>query len=109
MRLVFRVLGGAVFLFLGWLFFVWPPPAWYINHWPRETAFMALRQRESDTARVERYEPVPLDSIAPVASRVVMIGEDERFTDHGGVDYIALLKALGYRRDTFDIRSAKDR
>lgn len=70
---------------------------------------MALRQRESDTARVERYVPVPLDSIAPVASRVVMIGEDERFADHGGVDYIALLKALGYRRDSFDIRSGKDR
>jgi len=70
---------------------------------------MALRQRQSDTARVEQYRPVPMDSIARVAGRAVMTGEDERFRTHGGIDYLALLKALGYRRDSFDIYSAKDR
>lgn len=69
---------------------------------------MALRHRQSDSARTVLYQPVPIDSIAPVATRVVMIGEDERFADHGGVDYIALLKVMGYRRDSFDIFSGKD-
>jgi monofunctional biosynthetic peptidoglycan transglycosylase len=70
---------------------------------------MALRQRQSDSARVERYRPVPMDSIAKVAGRAVMTGEDERFRTHGGIDYLALLQALGYRRDTFDMHSARDR
>ncbi len=70
---------------------------------------MALRQRQSDTARVERYRPVPMDSIAKVAGLAAMTGEDERFRNHGGIDYLALLNALGYRRDTFDLHSARDR
>jgi len=37
-----------------------------------------------------------------------MIGEDNRFLEHGGIDYIAVLEALGYRRADFDWGNPKD-
>jgi monofunctional biosynthetic peptidoglycan transglycosylase len=36
-------------------------------------------------------------------------GEDDRFWEHGGVDYLAILHALGYRRQAFTWDSARDR
>src|SRR6266702_3948594 len=35
-----RVALGTTGLVLVWLFGVWPPPVWWRNHWPRETAMM---------------------------------------------------------------------
>lgn len=91
--------------FLLWLLAVWPPPTWYRSHWPRETAFMALR---GDAAR-RRYQPVPLDSIAPALRDAVVTGEDARFWTHGGIDYYEVRAALGYRRRGFSWRSSDDR
>ena len=55
------------------------------------------------------YRPVPLDSIAPEMADAAMAGEDQRFEDHDGIDWVNLRHALGYPRDTFDWRSARDR
>ena len=101
---------AAVGLFVLWLFAVWPPPVWYAAHFPHETAFMAMRrQADPAAASKRRYDPVPLSQIVPVMSRAVMIGEDNRFYDHGGFDFVEMRKAVGYRRDSFAIASARDR
>ena len=39
----------------------------------------------------------------------VMIGEDSRFPTHHGIDYIAILHALGYQRLSFEWASSRDR
>lgn len=97
-------------LFVLWLFAVWPPPAWYAAAFPRETAFMAMRRDANPAAAEKRqYDPVRLSEIAPVMKRAVMIGEDNRFYEHGGFDFIEMRKAVGYPRDSFAIGNAKDR
>jgi monofunctional biosynthetic peptidoglycan transglycosylase len=116
------VLAGS---FAFWLLAVWPPPSWYRTHWPAETAFMVMRESAGSTSRlpvgpgsksdraagqpVRRYRPVPLDSIAPYMQDAVMIGEDDNFLTHGGIDYLALAHALGYRRETLDWRDPRER
>ena len=56
-----------------------------------------------------RYRPVPLDSIAPSLQDAVIIGEDNNFFTHHGIDYLALAQAIGYRRQTFSWNSPRDR
>ena len=107
-RLLWR---GALLFFLllgAWLWFVWPPPAWYRWAWPRETAFMAMRQREPHPA-ARRYEPVPIERIAPILKNAVLAGEDQRFYEHSGIDYVEFRHALGYRPDTFSWEVSRDR
>ncbi len=98
-----------------WLFAVWPPPVWYRTHWPRQTAFMARdipRPKSKSIPEPRRgilYHPVPLDSIAPALQDAVIIGEDNKFRDHHGIDYLAMAQAIGYKRQTFDWGSQRDR
>jgi monofunctional biosynthetic peptidoglycan transglycosylase len=99
-------------LVVAWLFVVWPPPAWWRTHWPAETAFMRMREGQfalaGDTAPL-RYRPVPLDSITVWLERAATAGEDDAFFLHHGIDYRALRKAIGYRRDTFAWGNRRDR
>jgi len=109
----FRLIGRSLALLTGvfflWLLAAWPPPVWWRAHWPAETAFMAMR-RGSDSGAVERlYRPVPLDSIAPAMLKAATTGEDDRFWDHHGIDFVALREALGYRREAFSWASSRDR
>lgn len=68
------------------------------------------RGKSTPAPRSERlYRPVPLDSIAPVLQDAVIIGEDNKFFDHHGIDYLSMAQAIGYRRQTFDWNSARDR
>ncbi|MFI5235436.1 MAG: biosynthetic peptidoglycan transglycosylase [Gemmatimonadales bacterium] len=55
------------------------------------------------------YHPVPLDSISPFMADAAMAGEDQRFPEHAGIDWINLRKALGYPRDDFRWGSPRDR
>ena len=54
-----------------------------------------------DSARVNfaarRLAWVPLDQIAPVVPATVVAAEDARFRRHGGVDWLAVLGAMGSR------------
>ena len=111
------IAGGG---FLLWLVAVWPPPLWYRTHWPAQTAFMSMRGNAlqasgGDAGKRGRgfpdepsYRPVPLDSITEWLPRAAMIGEDNRFLEHSGIDYIAVLEALGYRRADFAWGDPKD-
>lgn len=119
--------GGGIVVgaFAFWLLAVWPPPSWYRTHWPAETAFMVMRESTGFAGRrlagssaksgrldgrpARRYHPVPLDSIAPYMQDAVMIGEDNNFLTHSGIDYLALAHALGYRRESFSWRDARER
>src|SRR5437867_1455310 len=92
---------------VAWLYTVWPPPSWYRTHWPKETAFMGVRRAEGSPVRA--YHPVPLDSIAPVVQTAVLTGEDARFWNHTGVDFLEVRRALGYRRERFEWTSGRDR
>jgi monofunctional glycosyltransferase len=95
-------------LFVAWLFAVWPPPIWYRTHWPKETAFMAMRRHENPK-QPRVYRPVPLDSIAPAVAEAATTGEDARFWSHGGIDFQEVRAALGYRRPGFRWDSKRDR
>ena len=112
------IVGGVFFL---WLVAVWPPPVWYQTHWPSRTAFMTARGNALDGQGGEAgkrrrgfppepaYRPVSIDSISEWLPRAAMIGEDNRFLEHGGIDYFAILEALGYRRATFAWDEPRDR
>jgi monofunctional glycosyltransferase len=101
-------------LFVAWLFAIWPPPLWYRTHWPGETAFMRMRRAEGTSPRpngatARLYRPVPLEDIAPAMAVAAMTGEDNNFWVHDGIDYLAILKALGYRRTDFEWSDGRDR
>src|SRR5438876_660364 len=91
---------GVVFV---WLFAVWPPPVWWRDHWPRQTALM----REMADCRTAGWpdgrsqfacptvRPTALESISPVLQRMVIIAEDSRFRSHVGIDPAEIADALG--------------
>jgi len=84
---------------------------------------MAMRANQSDSlaqhpqrrrqvvngALPRLYQPVDLDRIATPVPRAVLIAEDHRFFEHGGVDFQAIRQALGYRRDDFQFGDPRDR
>ena len=112
MRRVIKGLGLLSGLIIGWLFAVWPPPSWYRTHWPRQTAFMARAHATfavKTQARGKLYRPVPLDSIAAEMQDAVIIGEDNNFRTHHGIDYLALAHALGYTPNTFEWKNVHQR
>ena len=112
-RLGRKILLGVLLaagVFVLWLFAVWPPPLWYRFNFPRETAFMTMRRHADPVAAGKRkYQPVPMAQIAPVLKKAVMIGEDNRFYDHGVFDWVEVRHAMGFPRDSFAWGSAKDR
>jgi monofunctional biosynthetic peptidoglycan transglycosylase len=123
-RWLLRAAAIATGLGLLWLLAVWPPPIWYRWAWPRETAFMAMRRGQAellaqhrqrrteprvDDALARRYHPVPLEEISPELPVAVLLAEDHRFLDHGGIDLQAIREAMGYRRQDFAWGDAADR
>jgi monofunctional biosynthetic peptidoglycan transglycosylase len=118
-RALKRIARYACLLFFAWLWFLWPPPAWYRWAWPRQTAFMAMRRGEErqvltrGLAKGELprrlYQPVAIELIAPVAKTAALVAEDHRFYEHAGIDYVEFRHALGYRPDDFSVGSARDR
>ena len=67
---------------------------------------MAMR---GSPAAVRRYQPVAFDSIAPNLREAALTGEDARFWAHGGIDFLEMRRAVGYRRARFAWDSARDR
>lgn len=66
-----------------------------------------MAARHDDSAR--QYTPVTLDRISPHLARAVIVAEDHRFREHGGIDYSAMRDAVGYRRRDFSWRDPRDR
>ena len=86
--IVWRTASGLVGLVLVWLLGVWPPPVWWRDHWPEQTAMMRLR--DSGGA----YQPMPIARFPNALQRMVIIGEDSRFHTHHGVDLAEIRDAL---------------
>ena len=69
-----------------------------------------MRRAESGKGPFVRlYQPIPIGSIARVMKSAVLAGEDQRFYDHSGIDFIEFRHALGYRPDSFSWRDPRDR
>ena len=93
---------GTAALVLVWLFGVWPPPVWWRDHWPRETAMMREATGGRNDGRgmaytrsvVPSFRPTPLAEISPILQRMVIIGEDSRFRTHHGIDPVEIGDAL---------------
>jgi len=93
---------GTALLALVWVSGVWPPPLWWRDHWPRETAMMREVERGKD-GPVERssapsVHPIALKDVSPLLQRMVIIGEDSRFRTHHGIDPAEIADALGVDR-----------
>src|SRR6266516_4871902 len=86
---------GTTGLVLVWLFGVWPPPVWWRNHWPRETAMMREQADCWLPYAWPTVRPTDLQSISPVLQRMVIIAEDSRFRSHVGIDPAEVADALG--------------
>jgi monofunctional biosynthetic peptidoglycan transglycosylase len=84
--------GAGLALFYGTL----PDVASLARSFPQTTAFMEKRRQEfaraGQSPRLE-WSPVPLARISPMLRRAVVIAEDERFYEHGGVDWDAVRQA----------------
>lgn len=65
--------------------------------WPPTTSFMERRKadlaKHGENARLE-WTPVPLARISPELQRAVIVAEDARFYEHGGVDWEAMRGAM---------------
>jgi monofunctional biosynthetic peptidoglycan transglycosylase len=112
LRRFLLVAAAAVMCVVAWLLAVWPPPSWWRAHWPARTAFQAMRAREYRSAGGAppfRYRPVPLDSISEWLGKAAVVGEDDAFYLHHGIDWRSLREALGYRRSTFSWGNPRDR
>ncbi|HUL03527.1 MAG TPA: biosynthetic peptidoglycan transglycosylase [Gemmatimonadales bacterium] len=97
---------GTALAVLLWLLGVWPPPVWWRDHWPRETAMMRAAGGRASV------HPTPLRDISPRLQRMVIIGEDSRFWTHHGIDPAELADALGisHRRGIWtSLRTAWER
>src|SRR5882724_5913946 len=90
-----RVALGTAGVVLVWLFAVWPPPAWWRDHWPRETAMMREQAVGGSPSARPAVRPTNLESISPVLQRMVIIAEDSRFRSHVGIDPAEIADALG--------------
>src|SRR2546427_2790697 len=90
-----RVALGTTGVVLVWLFAVWPPPVWWRDHWPRETAMMREQAVGGSQSARPAVRPTNLESISPVLQRMVIIAEDSRFRSHVGIDLAEIADALG--------------
>lgn len=105
-----RIILGLVFLFFVWILGVFPPPLWYRWSDPMSTAFMEMRDDQQPEKRDKRqYIPVPLTAMSRNLRTAVMIGEDNRFYEHGGLDMVQIRIAMGYPRETFAWGNSRDR
>src|SRR5881409_87131 len=90
-----RVALGTAGVVLVWLLAVWPPPVWWRDHWPRETAMMREQADCRSPSACPTVRPTDLQSISPVLQRMVIIAEDSRFRSHVGIDPAEVADALG--------------
>jgi len=87
------------------------PVLWYLTlpwpvrlrgHDPERTALMEYRLEEARRAGETlelRHHWVPLDRISRHLQRAVLVAEDARFREHGGVDWAALAEELHWAGD----------
>ncbi|MEX2530812.1 MAG: transglycosylase domain-containing protein [Gemmatimonadota bacterium] len=106
--------GAALLLAAVVAWFVLIPWPWGLRSGPvGPTALMEQRLEEAE-ARGEtlelRQDWVALDAISPNLVRAVLVAEDDRFREHGGIDWLALAEEVQWEGgDTFSWTSSEDR
>lgn len=92
---------GAVAALLFW-FVVIPYPRGLHSGDPGTTALMDQRLEEAreagETLEIRR-QWVPLDEISPNLQRAVVVAEDYRFREHGGIDWVSLAEEVEWTGD----------
>jgi penicillin-binding protein 1C len=98
--LIVALLGAAA-----WFFFPSGVPAFAVvqAHWTPSDAYLLDRHGEViDQERIDmhvrRFEWVPLEAVSPAFIAAVVDGEDHRFWEHSGVDWLAMLSVLSNDR-----------
>src|SRR5712691_7084644 len=66
-----RLALGTAGVVLVWLLAVWPPPVWWRDHWPRETAMMREQTVGGAHSASPAVHPSALKDISPVLQRMV--------------------------------------
>jgi monofunctional glycosyltransferase len=94
------IAAGVMTLAAAWFFLVYVPlPLGLRSSAPERTAFMEHRLRQAaaaDRPLELRREWVPLERISRHLRRAVVVAEDARFYEHGGVDWAAVREELQY-------------
>ena len=82
-----------------YLFTIWPDWDSYAEGPLRRSSFIEAyeeaRDRNADWPAL-RWNPMPIETIPRDLLRAVVLAEDSRFYDHGGVDFEALREAMQY-------------
>lgn len=84
---------------VAWVVWSWvtlPDPTALRTSTPESSALMLARVQEAATRRTNyrlHHQFVPLSRIAPVMQRAVLLGEDQNFWQHQGLDWAELRKA----------------
>src|SRR2546422_9758342 len=81
-----RVALGTAGGVLVWLLAVWPPPVWWRDHWPRETAMMREQAVGGAHPASPAVHPSAPKDISPLLPRMVLLSEDSRLRSHLGID-----------------------
>jgi monofunctional biosynthetic peptidoglycan transglycosylase len=94
-----------------WLGLPWPWALRFAD--PPATSFMLYREREArraDQPLTIVQDWVPLGEMPKDLVRAVLVSEDDRFREHGGVDWKSLAEEVHWRGgDDFSWRTASDR
>lgn len=102
-------LAGAAWFY--WLTIPWPVRL--RTHDPQTTAVMQQRAAEARARGDEfqiRQEWIPLERISQRLRRAVIVAEDGRFHEHGGIDWLALREEFRYSGDDdFSLLDGDDR
>jgi len=101
MKLLLKLAGILVVLFLLVQAFFFIQICWWINHNPGTTSFMrhqlAIIQEKKPDARLQQ-QWVSYDHISNQLKRAIIASEDANFSEHDGVDWNAIEKA--YEKNT---------
>jgi monofunctional glycosyltransferase len=111
-----RLIVAVPLALVGAVWFYWISLPWPVRlgtHDPQSTAVMRQRIGEARARGDDldiRHDWVPLARISPRLQRAVIVAEDGRFRDHGGIDWDALREEFRYTGDAeFSVFDAGDR
>jgi len=101
MKLFWRLIFGLVLLFILVQAYFFVQICWWIKYNPSSTSFMRhqleILQEKNPDARLQ-HKWLPYDRISKNLKRAIIASEDANFSDHDGIDWIALEKA--YEKNT---------
>jgi len=101
MKLILKLLGGIVLLFLLVQAYFFIQICWWISHNPGSTSFMrqqlaVIREKKPDATLQQKW--VPYEKISNQLKRAIIASEDANFSEHDGIDWNAMEKA--YEKNT---------